>query len=437
MSKLHSSAKTANTNRRAPPVTYRRTAQSFPVANSDAGPPPPALQTGVSGAERPRKAAPTPKPRLTLFGVSVPHLETRPLWRRPSSRNIAVLAAVAAGALLVSYLNVFGGGLSAHFAKANGRVEAQRIDVATKCPGKLNEVLVAEGDYVTAGQALARMDAAEVEAQMLETEAGLRQSKRLLDQAAAFLAQRTNEQGLAEKQLERAEALRRQGYATEEILDARRSASTSARAAVEAANAQVSVTQAGVDASAARLARIKSLVGDCEVKAPGAGRVQHRIASPGEVLPAGARIVTLLDVASVHMTVFLPMAETGRLSINSDARLVLDAAPDYVIPAYVSFIATEAQFTPKYVETKSEREKLMFRIKVQVPKDLLAQHPDLVKAGVPGEAYLKLDAETPWPGWLEAKLPPAPAFAAAVELREPPVSEHSKGPLLSEYRPEQ
>lgn len=84
---------------------------------------------------------------------------------------------------------------------------------------------------------------------------------------------------------------------------------------------------------------------------------------------------------------------------------MLDAAPQYVIPAKVSFVASTAQFTPKTVETATERQKLMFRVKAQIDPELLRQHLQQVKTGLPGVAWLKLDADAQWPANLEVKVP--------------------------------
>ena len=92
-------------------------------------------------------------------------------------------------------------------------------------------------------------------------------------------------------------------------------------------------------------------------------------------------------------------------AIGAEGRIVLDAVPEYVIPGKVSFVAARAQFTPKEVETKTEREKLMFRVKVQIPPDLLRQHADRVKTGLPGVAYVRLSDQADWPEWLAIRLP--------------------------------
>ena len=117
--------------------------------------------------------------------------------------------------------------------------------------------------------------------------------------------------------------------------------------------------------------------------------------------------MTVLDLSDVSMTIFLPTSEAGRVALGSEGRIVLDAAPNYVIPAAVSFVAAEAQFTPKTVETANEREKLMYRVKLAIDPGLLETYRDYVKAGLTGNAYLKI-APRRVAGALPPKLPDAP-----------------------------
>lgn len=132
--------------------------------------------------------------------------------------------------------------------------------------------------------------------------------------------------------------------------------------------------------------------------------MQYRIAQPGEVLSAGGRVLNLVDLGDVYMTFFLPTAEAGRTSMGSDVRLILDAAPQYTIPAKVSFVADVAQFTPKTVETEEERQKLTFRVRAQIPQELLQKYIQYVKTGLPGMAYVRLDPQAVWPENLERNL---------------------------------
>jgi len=291
------------------------------------------------------------------------------------------------------------------FAKTNGRIEAERVDIATKFAGRLVSVNVKEGDLVGEGQVLAQFDTAELEAQLKEAEASKVQAVQQLAQAEALVVQRNSELTLAGLQLDRSLDLVGKGVTSQEIVDQRQSAKRTAEAAVNSASAEVAVARAAIDAAAARINRLNVDIADFTLVAPRRGRIEYRLALPGEVLAAGGRVLTLLDLSDVYMTVFFPTGEAGRLRIGGEARIIFDAAPQFVIPATVTFVASEAQFTPKYVETQVEREKLMFRVKVSLPPELLEKHENVVKTGVPGVAYVKLSEEAQWPKRLSIKLP--------------------------------
>lgn len=314
------------------------------------------------------------------------------------------------------------------FARGNGRIEAVEIDISTKTSGRVREILAGEGEFVTAGQVLARMDTTQLEAQRRQAEAQLRRAKISVETAGsvvvqreaertaaeAVVAQREAQQDVAGRKLNRSEQLARSQTVSQQVLDDDRAAAQGAKAAVAAAQAQLAASDAAISAAKALVvdaeaaveaaqAAIESIIveiDDSTLISPRDGRVQYRVAQPGEVLAAGGRVLNLLDLGDVHMTFFLPTAEAGRVAIGSEARLVLDAAPQYVIPAKVIFVADVAQFTPKTVETEEERQKLMFRVKAQIPPELLRRHIDQVKTGLPGMAYVRLAPDVDWPAWL-------------------------------------
>lgn len=318
---------------------------------------------------------------------------------------MALATALLLGGGYLTWRTLATGDVPPGFAMANGRIEAERVDVATKLAGRLEEVLVKEGDTVTAGQVLARMDTAELEAQLADAKATVRQAERQLDQAIALLAQRKSELTLATQELDRAQKLAAKGFTSQEVVEQRHSAQVTAQAAVNSATAQIDLAKANIESATAKVTRIQTYIDDSVLTAPRSGRVQYRLALPGEVLAAGGKVLTLLDVTDVYMTVFLPTDEAGRVAIGEQARIIFDAAPEYVVPASVSFVATEAQFTPKYVETRTEREKLMFRVKVQLPRDVLEKYEKWVKTGVPGVAYIRLAPDAQWPANLAVTLP--------------------------------
>ena len=340
--------------------------------------------------------------------------------------GLAVILLIGGGAF--AWKLTQDGGPGPGFVSGNGRIEAIEIDIASKLPGRLAEVLVAEGDRVEAGQVLARMDTSALRAQRSEAAARAQQARDAVAGAEAQLAmrrsdlaaagavrvQRESELDAARRRLARSTVLAQAGAATLQELDddrarvdgaratllAAAAQIEAARAAVAAAQADVVQSHSAVEAAAATTARIDADLRDDVLVAPRAGRVQYRVAEPGEVLGAGGKVVNMIDLKDVYMTFFVPEAAAGRIALGTEVRLVLDTAPGFVVPAAVSYVASSAQFTPKTVETASERQKLMFRVKAQVDRRVLDRYPDQVKAGVPGVAWIRLDPARPWPAEL-------------------------------------
>jgi len=384
----------------------KATRQAAPAAAANAAPPPP--------------PAASAKPQTLL--------QRSKRWLIPA----AVVAAIALIALLAwQMLRPKGPGEG--FVSSNGRIEATEIDVSTKFSGRLQDILVADGDFVAAGQTLAHMQVDTLEAQRDEAAAKHQQSitavvsaqaqvaQRESDRQAvlALVAQRESELDAAQRRLARSETLTREGASSGQELDDDRARVRSVQAAVVAAKAQVAAAQAAinaaqaqvagahatVDAAAATIARIKVDIDDAALTAPRDGRVQYRVAQPGEVLAGGGKVLNLVDLGDVYMTFFVAEAAAGKLALGSEVHLVLDAAPQYVIPAKVSFVASTAQFTPKTVETASERQKLMFRVKAQIGRELLQKNLTQIKTGLPGIAWLKIDGNAKWPAELAVKVP--------------------------------
>ncbi len=323
--------------------------------------------------------------------------------------------------------------LSAEFASGNGRIEAVDIDIAAKTAGRVREILVDEGDMVQAGQTVARMDTDSLASELRQAEAQVkrsenarataiavvRQRESMRSSAEAVVAQRKSELVLTETELKRSQELVARGFITPQKLDSDRSRRESAQAGLSAAQSQVFEAESGIvaarsqvteaesaiEAARAAVQRLQVEITDATLKAPRTGRIQHRVAQPGEVLGGGGKVLTLVDLSDVYMNFFLPESTAGKLAIGAEARLVLDAAPQYVFPATVSFVASEAQFTPKTVETSIERQKLVFRVKARVAPELLQRYLERVKTGLPGVAYVRLDADTEWPSHLQVKLP--------------------------------
>ncbi|HEY2064531.1 MAG TPA: HlyD family efflux transporter periplasmic adaptor subunit, partial [Gemmatimonadaceae bacterium] len=195
------------------------------------------------------------------------------------------------------------------------------------------------------------------------------------------------------------------GFATVELLDQRRQQMNAAVAAENAAIFKVAEAQHALDAATYDVELYRVNILDNTLVAPREGRIQYRVSNVGEVLPVGGKVFTMLDTSYVYMDIYLPTAEAGRVRIGSDARIVLDAYLAHVIPAKVVFIASQAQFTPKTVETKEERDKLMFRIRVRIDPERLQHRAEIVRSGLPGVAYVRTDPAMDWPLKLQASAP--------------------------------
>jgi HlyD family secretion protein len=298
--------------------------------------------------------------------------------------------------------------LSPGLARANGRIEVERVDVAAKLAGRVAEIRVKEGDFVEKGALIAQLDTAELLAQRAAANASVQRAIASIARADADIAIRKAEHHLADVEMRRAIELERRAAGTTAEADRRKAQYTVAEAQILGARAALEDARAARAVAEARVTEIDATLADTTLRTPVSGRVEYKLVQSGEVVAPGGRLVTILDLTDVFMTIFLPTSEVGRVALGSEARIVLDAAPAYVIPATVSFIAAEAQFTPKTVETANEREKLMYRVKLAIDPQLLETYRDYVKAGLTGNAYVKISAQAAWPAQLAPRLPDVP-----------------------------
>ncbi len=360
-----------------------------------------------------------------------------------------LLALLLLGAALAGIWALRRAPVDAALARGNGRLEAVQIDIASRLGGRVVQLAVDEGEQVRAGQILLRLDPAPWRAQWREAAAQLQRSRDAVHTAdaqlrlrghdravaRAVLAQREAERVAAAQRLARSRALLAAGGVSAQQLDDDRARAASADGARDAARAQLAAAGAALDAAraqrveaqaaaaaaAATVQRLQLDIDDCTIRAASSGRVEYVIARPGEVIAAGAPLLGLVDVSHIDFVFFLPEQDAGRIALHAPVRLRLDAFPQRVLPARVTYVSSVAQFTPKTVETETERQKMMFRVKARLDPDLGAlpsnrraaprlldprggragRSPDLgaLKSGMPGVAYLRRDA-TPWPAWL-------------------------------------
>ena len=287
-------------------------------------------------------------------------------------------------------------------AYGNGRLEADAINIDTKYAGRIAELFADEGDLVKGGQTVARMDTQDLAASLKKAQAQVKQASRAVEEAEANVKQQQSQVLLAQQQYDRAAYLVQKGFQTKEVMDQRQQQLDGAKAGLSAANLRVIAFQHALDAATHDVELYSVQIADNTLVAPREGRIQYRVANVGEVLPAGGRVFEMLDTAYVYMDIYLPTEQAGKVRFGADARIELDAYPHVAIPAKVSFISSQAQFTPKIVETQNERDKLMFRIRVRIDPDRLRDRADIVRSGLPGVAYVLTDPEAKWPPSLQA-----------------------------------
>jgi HlyD family secretion protein len=317
---------------------------------------------------------------------------------------VVVIGAAAGG--YVAWKHYQASQLPLGIVAVNGRIEATQVDISTKIAGRVIEIVPHEGDLVSPGEVVALIDTSETLAQFHQAQASAELARKNLATREAEVASDEAQQVFATEEMRRTATLVDKGWSTREQYDLRRQQLKSADAALKAAQSQVEEAIATVKTADAKVEELQAVLDDSTTKSPVRGRVQYRLVEPGAVLPAGGKIATVIDLSDVYTTIYLPSLQAGRLKMGDDARVVVDAYPDYVFPASVSFVAPESQFTPKTVEVQSEREQLYFRVKLQAPFQLLRNIEDQIKAGLRGMGYVRTDPAAQWPARLTVKLPP-------------------------------
>ena len=288
-----------------------------------------------------------------------------------------------------------------HIVQSNGRLELQRLDIASLYAGRVKAIRVDEGSRVQEGDVLAELSSDTNSSQLMAAQASEQQAKEMVQRAQAAAKQareavtraeaqitaQRQQQKVAQMEWDNAKHLQQDALVSAAEEQRRRAARDGAMAAVKAAEAaraealaavkqmeaQVAEAQAGVMRAKAQTQAAQSIESDMTIRSPKAGRVEYKLAEVGNVVAAGSKVVSLLDPTDVSMNIFLPNGQMSGLKVGDEARIVLDGV-SAVFPAQISFIATEAQFTPKAVETENERAKLMFKVKLKIPEKTAKQY---------------------------------------------------------------
>ncbi len=321
------------------------------------------------------------------------------------TRWIVVAVVLAAGGFAgYKYWKLLHAGLPPGIVSGNGRIEAKLIDASAKEPLRVKQILVDEGDLVKPGQVLVRLDTVTLEAELAKDRAAVASAKESLAAANAAIVKQQSEIRLAQIEADRERRMLAEHATSQRAFDVRQTALETTTAGLDQVKARAQSAQAEVDAAQAGVAKTLSRIKDATLVSPAMGRVLYRLVEPGEVLGPGGKAMTIVDLRDVYMEIFLPSEQASRLRVGAEARITVDYEPNRSAAAYVSFVSPEAQFTPKQVETRSEREKLMFRVKIQIPSELVTHYLERIKTGVRGVAYVKVSPDAVWPESLEKGL---------------------------------
>jgi HlyD family secretion protein len=288
---------------------------------------------------------------------------------------------------------------------ASGYVEATEVQVSTKVGGILEELHVDEGSIVEKGQEMARIDTVDTRLALDSARAELARAQAELrlrlagpraediDEARAQLARTEADLAGAVRDLERMEGLLAAGSGTTKARDDARTRHDVAAAAVEAARQRLRRLEAGfrseekdaararVKAAEARIAQLEQQLEDASIRSPVGGIVTRKLADEGELMAPGSGIIIVTDLANAWLNAYIPEPALGRIRLGQEAEVVTDDGQSRT--GRVSFVASEAEFTPKNVQTRDERVKLVFRIKVALDNE-----DGLFKPGMPATAFL-------------------------------------------------
>jgi HlyD family secretion protein len=326
---------------------------------------------------------------------------------KPKQR-IAIAAAVLVVVALIVSITLWQRAATVDAVAASGTVEATEADLGFQLAGRIDSILVREGDSVTSGQELAWLDRTELLARRHQVEAQLATARARLTElergfrseevAQGRAALRAAEQRLADAQrdYQRVQHLFAGGAVSQQQLDDAQTALTVAQADHDRASEQLQILEQGprseqIAAQRAVLAQARASVAQLDaslanavVRAPFDGIVTVRHREPGEIVGAGAPALTVMNPDDRWIRIYVRGDEVGRLGLGLAAEITADAYADRTYAGAVSFIASEAEFTPRNVQTTAERVKLVYRVKVRVTGDATFD----LKPGLPADVRI-------------------------------------------------
>jgi len=339
--------------------------------------------------------------------------------KKPSKRAwkwiLAGLGVAIVAFIGVKYMIKRKNALPEGIASGNGRIEGKLVDVAAKEPLRVKEVLVDEGTLVKPGQVLVKLDTVTLESELAEANAAVQAAQEKLAVARAGIVKDKSEIDLAGVEATRSKRLVEQGAGSQRELDVRKTKVETTKASLGESQAMLATATENVEVARKNAATVQTRIDDATLRSPVTGRVLYRLAEPGEVLAPGGKALTLVNMDDIYMEIFLPSEQAAAVKVGAEGRVTVDYEPKRSIAGQVSFVSPEAQFTPKQVETKSEREKLMFRVKIQLPREIVGQYIERIKTGVRGVGYVKIKDTAVWPARLQNLVTARPAVGSLGE----------------------
>jgi len=270
-------------------------------------------------------------------------------------RGLIVLSAVIAAGYGLFGLVRAGAKANVSLIKVSGNIEAAQVRLSFRIPGKIKELLVDEGSTVKTAQTLARLDTDELVKVKAQAQAALTSGRIILQQAS--------------DDHKRAESLFGAGAVSAQKRD-------TAKTAYDSAKADLDQAQAGLELAETRL-------GFADLAASIDGFVTTKSAESAEVVAAGAPVFTVADLRDIWLTAYVNETDLSKVKLNQAVRVKTDTFPDKSYNGRLSFIAQEAEFTPKQIQTNEERVKLVYRVKIKI------DNPDLeLKPGMPADGYI-------------------------------------------------
>ncbi|MGL5206757.1 MAG: HlyD family secretion protein [Acidaminococcaceae bacterium] len=326
------------------------------------------------------------------------------------------------------------------FLVAGGRIEGREVNVSSRVQGRVLKLLSDEGNKVKKGQVLAILDSEQIQAQVISAQENLKAAQLQNEQArydleytrsnsdSTILSAKASVESV-QAQLEKAKAVKQiaesnyqrylklyeEGAISAREFDGRKldydssladvnaaiqlheaakanlAAAQSSTIAVDIKQKQIEASQASVESYRGKLAELLANQKELQVQSPVDGTIITRPVEVGQVVNAVSPLFVMIDLQNLYMKIYIPEQQVGKLRLGSETRIYVDAYRDKYFVGKVTKISDQAQFTPKNVETKEERVKLVFAVEVAV------ENPDgLLKPGMPGDVILRWKEDLPW-----------------------------------------